>query len=70
MTEQLPPGSPSRKTIDDCVCNWLMSTQPGKLIGCQVVFSDELLFNFWDYDGRIRLRHYAGEGCLPQCDIE
>ncbi|GFV08461.1 uncharacterized protein TNCV_2936771 [Trichonephila clavipes] len=24
----------------------------------QVVFSDESRFNLWDYDGRIRVRHY------------
>ncbi|GFS51020.1 transposable element Tc1 transposase [Trichonephila clavipes] len=24
----------------------------------------------WDYDGRIRVRRYAGERCLPECVIE
>ncbi|GFV46933.1 HTH_Tnp_Tc3_2 domain-containing protein [Trichonephila clavipes] len=24
---------PSRQTFDDCVCNWLMRTEPGRLIG-------------------------------------
>ncbi|GFT83288.1 transposable element Tcb1 transposase [Trichonephila clavipes] len=36
----------------------------------QVVFSDESLFNLWDHDGRIRVRRYAGERCLPECVIE
>ncbi|GFX47741.1 transposable element Tcb2 transposase [Trichonephila clavipes] len=36
----------------------------------QVVFSDEPRLNLWDYDGRIRVRHYAGERYLPECVIE
>ncbi|GFX77760.1 transposable element Tcb1 transposase [Trichonephila clavipes] len=32
----------------------------------QVVFSDESRFNLWDHDGRIRIRRYAGERCLPK----
>ncbi|GFV97798.1 transposable element Tc1 transposase, partial [Trichonephila clavipes] len=36
----------------------------------QVVFSDESRFNLWDHDGRIRVRRYAGERCLPECFIE
>ncbi|GFX04270.1 transposable element Tc1 transposase [Trichonephila clavipes] len=36
----------------------------------QVVFSDESSFNLLDHDGRIRVRHYAGECCLPECVIE
>ncbi|GFV56368.1 transposable element Tc1 transposase [Trichonephila clavipes] len=32
----------------------------------QVVFSDESRFNLWDHDGRIRIRRYAGERCLPE----
>ncbi|GFU96408.1 transposable element Tcb2 transposase [Trichonephila clavipes] len=36
----------------------------------QVVFLDESRFNLWDYDGRIRVRRYAGESCLPKCIIE
>ncbi|GFU15801.1 transposable element Tcb2 transposase [Trichonephila clavipes] len=31
-------GFPSRQTIDDCVCNKLMSTGPGKLIGTNLSF--------------------------------
>ncbi|PRD29107.1 UNVERIFIED_CONTAM: Transposable element Tcb1 transposase [Trichonephila clavipes] len=27
-------------------------------------------FNFWDRDGRIRVRRYVGEGRLPECVIE
>ncbi|GFW56461.1 transposable element Tcb2 transposase [Trichonephila clavipes] len=29
---------PSRQTINDCVCNGLMSTKPGKLIGTKLSF--------------------------------
>ncbi|GFU39773.1 transposable element Tcb2 transposase [Trichonephila clavipes] len=36
----------------------------------QVVFSEESRFNLWDHDGRIRVRRYAGERCLPECVIE
>ncbi|GFV06478.1 transposable element Tcb2 transposase [Trichonephila clavipes] len=32
----------------------------------QVVFSDESRFNLWDHDGRIPVRRYAGELCLPE----
>ncbi|GFU51846.1 HTH_Tnp_Tc3_2 domain-containing protein [Trichonephila clavipes] len=35
----------------------------------QVVFSDELRFNLWDHDGRIRVRGHGGERCLPECVI-
>ncbi|GFT78374.1 transposable element Tc1 transposase [Trichonephila clavipes] len=33
----------------------------------QVVSSDESRFTLWDHDGRIRVRRYAGERCLPEC---
>ncbi|GFS59081.1 transposable element Tc1 transposase [Trichonephila clavipes] len=36
----------------------------------QVDFSNESRFNLWDHDGRIRVRRYAGERCLPECVIE
>ncbi|GFS81887.1 transposable element Tcb1 transposase [Trichonephila clavipes] len=36
----------------------------------QVVFLDESHFNLWDHDGRIRVRRYAGEHCLPECVID
>ncbi|GFS92791.1 transposable element Tc1 transposase [Trichonephila clavipes] len=36
----------------------------------QVVFSDESRFNLWDHDGRIRVRRYVCERCLPECVIE
>ncbi|GFV86167.1 transposable element Tc1 transposase [Trichonephila clavipes] len=62
-------GSPSRQTIDGCICNGLMSTEPHKLID-QVVLSDESRFNLWDHDGHIRVRRYASERCLPEFVIE
>ncbi|GFV18375.1 transposable element Tcb1 transposase [Trichonephila clavipes] len=36
----------------------------------RVVFSEYSRFNLWDHDGRIRVRRYAGERCLPECVIE
>ncbi|GFU90397.1 transposable element Tc1 transposase [Trichonephila clavipes] len=35
-----------------------------------VVFSDESRFNLRDHNGRIRVRRYTGERCLPKCVIE
>ncbi|GFT09495.1 transposable element Tc1 transposase [Trichonephila clavipes] len=35
----------------------------------QVVFSDESRINLWDHDGRIRVRRYDGERCLPSNDL-
>ncbi|GFW63336.1 transposable element Tc1 transposase [Trichonephila clavipes] len=36
----------------------------------QVIFSDDSRFNLGDHDGRIRVRSYAGERCLPEGVIE
>ncbi|GFV59344.1 DUF4817 domain-containing protein [Trichonephila clavipes] len=36
----------------------------------QVVFSDELRFHLWGHDGRIHVRRYASEHCLPECVIK
>ncbi|GFU80051.1 transposable element Tc1 transposase [Trichonephila clavipes] len=36
----------------------------------RVVFSENSNFNFWNQDGLIRVRWYAGECCLPECFIE
>ncbi|GFX43953.1 transposable element Tcb2 transposase [Trichonephila clavipes] len=30
----------------------------------------ESRFNLWDHDGRIRVRLYGGERCIPECVIE
>ncbi|GFU38279.1 transposable element Tc1 transposase [Trichonephila clavipes] len=32
----------------------------------QVVFSDKSRLNLWNHDGRIRVRRYVSERCLPQ----
>ncbi|GFU13757.1 transposable element Tcb2 transposase [Trichonephila clavipes] len=32
--------------------------------------TDESRFNFWNHNGRIRVRRYAGERCLPDYVIE
>ncbi|GFT32021.1 uncharacterized protein TNCV_3468631 [Trichonephila clavipes] len=63
-------GSHSGQTIDGCVCNGLMSTELGKLIGIKFVFSGKSCFILWGHDVRIRFRRYAGECCLPECLIE
>ncbi|GFX41558.1 hypothetical protein TNCV_3109541 [Trichonephila clavipes] len=36
----------------------------------QKVQDNESCFNLWDHDGRIRVRRYVGERCLPKCIIE
>ncbi|GFT54279.1 transposable element Tcb2 transposase [Trichonephila clavipes] len=36
----------------------------------QVVFSYESRFNLWDHNGRISVRRYTGERCLPECVID
>ncbi|GFU43747.1 transposable element Tc1 transposase [Trichonephila clavipes] len=36
----------------------------------QVVCSGESCFNLWHHDGRIRVRHFAGERHIPECIIE
>ncbi|GFS88076.1 transposable element Tcb2 transposase [Trichonephila clavipes] len=43
---------------------------PNKSKNCQWLTEDELRFNLWDHDGRIRVRCYAGERCFPKCVIE
>ncbi|GFV70438.1 uncharacterized protein TNCV_4798571 [Trichonephila clavipes] len=64
-------GSPSGQTIDGCVCNVLMSTESGKLIGTKVSFQiNHASHNLWDHDGCIRVRRCAGECCLSECVIE
>ncbi|GFV57564.1 transposable element Tcb1 transposase [Trichonephila clavipes] len=35
----------------------------------QVIFSDESRLNLLDHYGRIRVRRYAGERCLPECVV-
>ena len=63
-------GFPSRQTIDGCVCNGLMRTEPSKLIGTKFIFSDESCFNLWDHDGRVRIRRCASQRCLPEYVIK
>ncbi|GFY06215.1 transposable element Tc1 transposase [Trichonephila clavipes] len=53
-------GSPTWETIGVCVCNGLLSTEPGKLIGTKL----------WDHNGCIRVRRYADECCLAEYVIE
>ncbi|GFV61161.1 transposable element Tcb2 transposase [Trichonephila clavipes] len=36
----------------------------------KVVFSDESRFDLWNHVGRLRVRRYAGERCVPKCVIE
>ncbi|GFX12109.1 transposable element Tcb2 transposase [Trichonephila clavipes] len=45
-----------------------LSSVKAQVIGGVAV--DESRFNLWDHDGRIRVRRYAGERCLPEWVIE
>ncbi|GFW45375.1 transposable element Tc1 transposase [Trichonephila clavipes] len=49
---------------------WAHEHRAWKADSHQVFFSDESRFNLWDHDGRICVRRYAGERCLPECVIE
>ncbi|GFU42750.1 transposable element Tc1 transposase [Trichonephila clavipes] len=63
-------GYPSRQTIDGCVCNRLMSTEPCKQIGTKLSFQMNPASVCGDHNGRIRVRRYAGKCCLSECIIE
>ncbi|GFV74490.1 hypothetical protein TNCV_5129321 [Trichonephila clavipes] len=63
-------GSPSQQTIDGCVCIGLISTELGKMIGAKLSFQLNHASICVYHDGRIRVRCYAGERCLPECVIE
>ena len=41
-------GSPSQQTIDGYICNGLMSTEPGKLIGSKLSFQMNH-FSIWGF---------------------
>ncbi|GFS76623.1 transposable element Tcb2 transposase [Trichonephila clavipes] len=58
-------GSPSRQTIDGCVFNGLMSTDPGKLIGTKLSFQRNHA-SIWDHDGRIHVRRSLPKGVIEQ----
>ncbi|GFS70697.1 transposable element Tcb1 transposase [Trichonephila clavipes] len=49
---------------------WTQEHRAWKADWHQVVFSAESRFNVSDHDGRIRIRLYAGERCLPECVIK
>ena len=36
----------------------------------QNVFSDESRFNLWEHDGRVSVRSYSGQRCLPEYVIK
>ncbi|GFW42684.1 transposable element Tc1 transposase [Trichonephila clavipes] len=59
-----------RQTIKSSVLQWAHEPRAWQADWHQVVLSDESRFNLWDYDGRIRVRRYAGKRCLPECVIE
>ncbi|GFW39801.1 uncharacterized protein TNCV_2419671 [Trichonephila clavipes] len=63
-------GCPSWQNIDGYVCNGLMSKEPGKLIGTKLSFQMNHDSVCGTMDGRIRVRRYAGERCLPEGVIE
>ncbi|GFU59666.1 uncharacterized protein TNCV_3186341 [Trichonephila clavipes] len=70
MQRCLYTESPSRQTIDGCVCNGLMSTELDKLIG--------KMLSFWMNHASICgtmmaafvFRRYAGDRYLLECVIE
>ncbi|GFX38299.1 transposable element Tcb2 transposase [Trichonephila clavipes] len=45
--------------IDGCICNGLMSTVPGKLIGTKLSFQMNHASVSWDHDDRNCVRRYA-----------
>ena len=47
-----------------------MRTEPGNLIGTKLSFQTKQAFNLQDHDGRVRVRRYHGQRCLPECVIE
>lgn len=49
---------------------WALEHRDWRADWHQVVFSDESRFNLWTHDGRVRVRRYAGQRCLPECIIE
>ncbi|GFU86202.1 hypothetical protein TNCV_368601 [Trichonephila clavipes] len=46
------------------------STATGVLMSASSIPPHESRFNFWDHDGRIRVRRYASGSCLPECVTE
>ncbi|GFV95958.1 uncharacterized protein TNCV_2096271 [Trichonephila clavipes] len=46
-----------------------MNTDPGKLIGTKL-FLHKSRFSLGGHDGRIHVRRYVGERCLPECVFE
>ncbi|GFV70678.1 transposable element Tc1 transposase [Trichonephila clavipes] len=46
------------------------STATGVLMSASSIRRYDSRFNLWDHDGRIRVRRYADERCLPECVIE
>ncbi|GFT70255.1 transposable element Tc1 transposase [Trichonephila clavipes] len=67
MTVQLPPGSWHHvglllQVYNVGFVNSLTHAAPW--------IAYESRFNLWDHDGRIHVRRYAGERCIPECVIE
>ncbi|GFV52658.1 transposable element Tcb1 transposase [Trichonephila clavipes] len=60
-----PHGKPSTLRL-----NWAPEDRAWEDDRYQVVFSDELRFDLWYHDGRIRVRQYAIGLCIPECAIE
>ncbi|GFS94061.1 transposable element Tcb2 transposase [Trichonephila clavipes] len=63
-------GPPSRQTIDGCVCNGLMSTEPGKLIGTKMSFQMNRASICGTLVAAFMLDAMPGELCLPECVTE
>ncbi|GFU23342.1 transposable element Tc1 transposase [Trichonephila clavipes] len=64
-TEQL-----EKLAVDEERCTNVGFVNSFMFTGPWIACKDESRFNLWDHDGRIRVRRYAGEFCLPECVIE
>ncbi|GFY25322.1 transposable element Tcb2 transposase [Trichonephila clavipes] len=64
------PGIPFTENYRRLRLQWAHEHRAWQADWHQVVFSDESSFNLSDHDGRIRVKRYAGEHCLPECVIE
>ncbi|GFV98713.1 transposable element Tc1 transposase [Trichonephila clavipes] len=63
-------GSLSRQTIDGCVCNGLMSTESGKLIGTKLSFQGVISYHGRSYllriEGNLNSNRYIHEVLQPE----
>ncbi|GFX24105.1 transposable element Tcb1 transposase [Trichonephila clavipes] len=70
LTPVVHVGSPLTENHRRICLQWAHEHRAWQADWHQVVFSDESRFNLQDHDGRIRVRRYDGERCLPEYVIE